>query len=703
ASASNPFVGVVILQPAANTRAISISGTAVAGLQGTVLAPGAQLALSGSGTLNDSLIVGTLSMSGQVIANAATLSSPNGTVAYGPAQVRSAYGISSLPLDGTGQTIALVEAYDNPAIFQALDSFDNQFGLTASGSSLYEQYGPASAFVSVLNQDGQTTNLPATDPAGVGGSNWEAEAALDVEWVHALAPGAQIIVVEANSQALPDLMSAVATAAAQPGVSVVSMSWGFPEGLDVLAADEAAYDSTFVKPGVTFVASTGDYGVADPEYPSFSPNVLAVGGTSLTLNADNSYQGETGWGYVSDAYGEFIGSGGGISQYEAEPAYQQGVQSTSYRTTPDVAMLADPATGAWISDPYNLPSDNSFEVAGGTSLSAPTWAALIALVNQGRSGAGTGPLNSTTPNDVQTALYALPQSDYNSITSGSNGYTAGAGYNLVTGLGTPLANVLVPDLISYPWPNGSAPAGAKVAPITAAELVNNGVPTPTDTSTTNVFNVFSFESAGRTGFDHNVPRPVMPTQADAVVAPSLTRASASAATQSVVLTVSPVPSQSVAVASANPSEAVQPPREDRAVSQASARAGDSNIALVPIRTLVADTTAAAATGHTLWISTTRIGLPAEAVPTAWMDRAVLDQLLGEWRSDAGWVTSGPVLAPTTPETRGDLGAEGSDQPVENLATDSFFAALGAAMLAEQLRTDPVSKEDGERDGWARTF
>ena len=102
------------------------------------------------------------------------------------------------------------------------------------------------------------------------------------------------------------------------------------------------------------MASTGDYGAADPEYPAFSPNVVAVGGTSLSLNADNSYNSETGWGYYSSQARRFIGSGGGISLYEPEPGYQAGVQSTGNRTTPDVSFVADPATGAWIADPYNL-------------------------------------------------------------------------------------------------------------------------------------------------------------------------------------------------------------------------------------------------------------------------------------------------------------------------------------------------------------
>ena len=117
-----------------------------------------------------------------------TLNSPTGTVAYTPAQIRAAYGINALALDGTGQTIAIVDAYDDPSIFQALDAFDTQFGLTASGPTLYDQYGPASSFLTVLNQNGQATSLPSTDPNGAGTDNWEVEEALDVEWAHAIAP-----------------------------------------------------------------------------------------------------------------------------------------------------------------------------------------------------------------------------------------------------------------------------------------------------------------------------------------------------------------------------------------------------------------------------------------------------------------------------------------------------------------------------------
>ncbi len=432
------------------------------------------------------------------ITNSVSLSASGGTVAYTPAQIRAAYGINSLSEDGTGQTIAIVDAYDDPNIFEAVDAFDLQFGLTDSGPSLAAQYGPATSFLTVLNQSGQTAPLPGTDPSGPGTDNWEVEESLDVEWAHAIAPGAQIILVEANSQSLSDLMAAVSTASSQPGVSVVSMSWGFPEGQAVFAGDEATYDNVFNVPSVTFLASTGDYGVADAEYPAFSPNVVAVGGTSLSLNADNSYNSETGWGYYSDSLGMSIGSGGGLSLYESEPAYQQGVQSTGRRTTPDVSFVADPATGAWIADPYNLGVNNPFEVVGGTSLAAPAWAGLITLANQGREAVGEATLNTSGSTEIQQALYSLPQSDYNVINSGSNGYTANAGYNLVTGLGTPITNLLVPDLIAYQGP-GTTYAGPTVGALQDATLVNNW---SSGGGTSNDFTIFDAISESSSGLDY---------------------------------------------------------------------------------------------------------------------------------------------------------------------------------------------------------
>ena len=445
--------GILIFQSRDNPSTVALSGNGIVMPGGTVYAPDAALTMSGNGQFKGSLVVNTLSISGNSIAQLSAGS--QGTTVYSPDQVRTSYGVNNLSLDGTGQTIAIVDAYDNPSIYQSLDAFDAQFKATSSGSTLDQLYGPAAAFLTVVNQRGDASSLPATDPVGLGNDNWEVETALDVEWVHAAAPGARIILVEADSQSLSDLMTAVTTAAQQPSVSVVSMSWGFAEGQEVLAQDEATYDSYFTTPvghqGVTFVASSGDYGAAVSEYPAMSPNVVAVGGTSLSLNADNSYNSETGWGYTDGASGTVIGSGGGLSQYESEPVYQQGVQSTGRRTAPDVALVADPSTGVWIADTYNLAS-NPFETVGGTSLSAPAWAGLIALANQSRADAGLAPLNTANTNETQQALYSLPQTDYNVITSGSNGYSAGAGYNLVTGLGTPVANLLVPDLAAWQGP-----------------------------------------------------------------------------------------------------------------------------------------------------------------------------------------------------------------------------------------------------------
>ena len=512
---TGPYANILFLQPAYNTQVLTYSGNAMAGVSGTIYAPGAQLVESGNAQLNAALVVDTLTLSGNSISNIATLAAPQGSVAYSPAQVRAAYGINSLSFDGTGETIAIVDAYDNPTIYPALDAFDTQFGATATGPSLYDQYGPASSFLTIVNQQGQTTSLPAADPNGPGTDNWEVEESLDVEWAHAVAPGARIVLVEASSQSLSDLMASMAIAASEPGVSVVSMSWGFAEGQAVSSSDEAAYDALLQAPGVAFVASTGDYGAADPEYPAYSPNVVAVGGTTLTLATDNSYDFELGWGDFSSSQGTTIGSGGGISQFESEPAYQQGVQSTGGRTIPDVALVADPATGAWIADPYNASGDDPFEVVGGTSLSAPAWAGLLALANQGRAAAGAPALNSTSPTEAQQALYMLPQSDYNVIAGGNNGYSAQAGYNLVTGLGTPDANLLIPDLVSYHGP-ATTYSGSPVAPLQDATLGTAGSNTDSSQDTFNVFDSLTFTAAGLGHTDFEASRTVLSAPAGQV-------------------------------------------------------------------------------------------------------------------------------------------------------------------------------------------
>jgi hypothetical protein len=228
------------------------------------------------------------------------------------------------------------------------------------------------------------------------------------------------------------------------------MSWGLNE-----YNGENSQDGTFVTPaghqGVTFLASSGDSGgfsydaQGDPTttpgilYPAASPKVVAVGGTTLNLNDDSTYNSETAWS----------GSGGGTSLYELEAKYQDNAQHTSFRTTPDVAFDADPNTGVAVYDSYN-DTDNSgpwIEV-GGTSLSAPAWAGLIAIANQGRVLAGGSTLDG--PSQTLPALYAIPTTDFNDITSGNNGvFSAGPGYDEVTGLGSPIAPSLTAALSTY--------------------------------------------------------------------------------------------------------------------------------------------------------------------------------------------------------------------------------------------------------------
>jgi len=374
-------------------------------------------------------------------------------IGYAPDQIRQAYGIDALgvdakghPLDGTGQTLAIVDAYHDPNIFLDVDMFDSQFGLMSNGPTLFDQYGAASTFLSVRNPQGGT-DLPNTNPP----ADWAEEIALDVDWAHVIAPGAKIVLIESDPSsdsvdsriaawlAGVDFANQLAigskTIPGVPAVSVVSMSFGWTE-----SKLETSDDVKFQTPGVTYVAASGDSG-SPGLYPAYSPYVVAVGGTSLWLHLDNSYLAASGW----------KGSGGGISAYESKPAYQSSVtQSSTNRTSPDVAFVADPGVAVYDSCTYPFAP---WRTTGGTSLAAPCWAGLIAIIDQGRQAAGQPVLNSTGGPETLKGIYHLgltsPQ-DFNDITTGSNGaYQAGPGYDLVTGWGTPRANLLVPDLIDY--------------------------------------------------------------------------------------------------------------------------------------------------------------------------------------------------------------------------------------------------------------
>jgi subtilase family serine protease len=313
---------------------------------------------------------------------------------------------------GQGATVAIVDAYDSPNAASDLAAFSSNFGISCrTGGGTFTK----------VNQSGASAPLP------VHNSGWEVEINLDTQWVHAIAPCANIVLVEASSNSYSDLMTAVRTAATLG--SIVSMSWGGGE-----FPSQTAYDSSFLKSGVTFLASSGDTGGV-VEYPSSSINVIGVGGTNLSLNPDGSVASETAWN----------GSGGGCSAIEPTIAPQAGFVpvTCAHRATPDVAMDGGNASpvSVYISD-----QGGWFSVYG-TSLAVQLWAGVMATAN----GVLSTPLSAVLGN-LYTAAAGAPSSalygeNYRDITSGTAGnFSAGLGWDFITGLGTPLVNSLVPSL-----------------------------------------------------------------------------------------------------------------------------------------------------------------------------------------------------------------------------------------------------------------
>jgi subtilase family serine protease len=365
----------------------------------------------------------------------------SGPTGLSPQQIRAAYNLPST--GGTG-TIAIIDAYDDPTVLSDLNTFSSQFGLPAAN---FEKHMMASRIRS--------------------NSGWALEISLDVQWAHAIAPDAKILLVEAKSNSLTDLLAAVDYARTRSDVVAISMSWGASE-----FSSESAYDSHFTSSyGATFFASSGDNGKG-VIWPSASPNVVAVGGTTLTFSG-GSLVSETAWS----------GSGGGVSKYEGEPSYQTtyGISATNgKRAVPDVSYDADPYSGVSVYDstPYN--GAKGWWQVGGTSAGAPQWAAIQSL--------GLSISNSNLYQDA----FASYASYFRDITSGSNGHPAAIGYDLVTGLGSPLttdyAPVTTPDFSISASPGtqtvaqgSSANYGITVTPSngfnSAVSLSVSGVPT----------------------------------------------------------------------------------------------------------------------------------------------------------------------------------------------------------------------------------
>jgi hypothetical protein len=395
-------------------------------------------------------------------------------VLYAPGQIRTVYRVNSLPdqYQGAGETIAIVDAYSDPKIVSDLAIAD-----------VYASIPDPPSFT-IINQNGATSPLPK------GNTGWGVEISLDVEWAHSIAPAADLLLVEANSNSLADLLKAVDTAASYPGVSVVSMSWGSSE-----FSSESSYDSHFTTPaghaGVTFVASSGDSGGV-VEWPAASPNVLSVGGTTLSVNSDNSWKSETAWS----------GSGGGVSRYEPSPSYQSGM-GYARRATPDVSYDANPNTGFYIYDTYGY--GGVFGV-GGTSAGAPQWAALVAIADE-MAGANLDGASQTLPT-IYSSAHSAYSSNFHDITSGSAGRNrAASGFDLVTGWGSPIADSIVPalaadppasDPVTPPPPPSSPPTHGHHHDVTVIQVGPVASPLPQQTVTTGI-GVFSGPSVNPVG------------------------------------------------------------------------------------------------------------------------------------------------------------------------------------------------------------
>lgn len=332
-----------------------------------------------------------------------------------PATVAHVYGFDAIPNQGEGTTIAIVDAYDNPNAEQDLAVFSNTFNLPPCTTA-----------------NGCFKKVYASGTPPIGDPGWGVEIALDIQWAHAIAPKAKIILIETADNYLTNLYQGVRVAL-QYNPAVVSMSWGSLEN-----SSTQSYGSIFNVSGVEFTAASMDSGHG-VYYPAAFPKVIGVGGTTLKTNA-NSYS-EVAWS----------GSGGGISAIEPEPTYQLNYSlpnnPNKMRGVPDVAYIGDPNTGFSVYDTYGYAG---WMVIGGTSAGAPQWASLIAIAKSA---------TNTKLVDILPNLYNIAKTNYsgnfNDIITGSNGpcgsiCNASTGYDYVTGLGSPKATSLIPAIIGQP-------------------------------------------------------------------------------------------------------------------------------------------------------------------------------------------------------------------------------------------------------------
>jgi Putative Ig domain len=339
----------------------------------------------------------------------ALAATPFATVSgFGPSNLQSAYNLASAAASkGAGETVAVVDAYNWSTANSDLSAYRTQFGLPACTTS--------NGCFKVVSQTGSTTSLPPNAPTS---DDWTGEEALDVDMVSAICPLCNIDLVEATSDTDANLGTAM-NEAVTLGAKFVSNSYGGPEASGDTSEDSEYYNH----PGVAVTVSSGDEGY-ETEYPAASPDVVAVGGTSLSTSTNSRGWTESVWSTSSSE-----GAGSGCSAYEPKPSWQTDT-GCSKRTVADVSAVADPNTGVAVYDTAN--SNGGWNVYGGTSVASPLIASVFALA--GNPAAGSYPaqgLYSHTANlyDVTTGKTATCSPTYLC--------EAGTGYDGPTGLGTP--------------------------------------------------------------------------------------------------------------------------------------------------------------------------------------------------------------------------------------------------------------------------
>ncbi len=417
---------------------------------------------------------------------------PTGAVCYDPYQMRHAYSIDKLiaaGYTGSGKTIVIVDAFQSPNIVAELNAFDAQWelpGLNGLGGAHHAGLG---TFKEIA--PGGLTAFDSTNPDMIG---WAEEISLDVEWAHAIAPGASIVLDLARSDQDADILAATRYAVDHNLGDIISQSFGENESCvdpAILTGEHQVFAAATLK-GMTIFASSGDEGAAQQtcdgnswvkaaSSPASDPLVTGVGGTelhaadycltSLGCNpkanpAPGTYQGEIAWN-------EFDGNaatGGGYSVLYREPSYQQSAVSGKQRGVPDVSYNAAVLHGVltYLDIPDTIPADGGdltgWWLFGGTSAGSPQWSAITAIADQ-KANHVLGFINSAlyeigaSPQTYASALHdirignnSVVQYDINGNPVSVQGFKAGKGWDATTGLGSPTADQLVGYLIKYVTP-----------------------------------------------------------------------------------------------------------------------------------------------------------------------------------------------------------------------------------------------------------